>query len=157
MLDPVEAELAAPGRRVSHYRPNGPAFHSLTELVLTTDESELLLAMELRLARGFIDHDHHGLFARDITKSLLRGSISGADAERLGDLMNQIEFPTTVRVPSITARIAGDPMPDAATPGYEVYLGLRGRWEHRGAGVTLVLENYVRETAPWFRLSSTAR
>lgn len=159
MLDPVEAEVSVPGRRAAHYRPNGPAFHRQTELVITTDDADRLLALELRLARGFIDHDHHGLFARDITKSILRDSVDagGADAERLADLLNQLEFPQAVRVPYFTARVAEDDVPDTPTMGYQVYLGLRGRWEYRGASVTLVLENYVRDTAPWFRLSSTAR
>jgi hypothetical protein len=157
MLDPVEAEIPAPGRRAGHYRPNGPAFHSLTELIITTDDQERLLALELRLARGFIDHDHHGLFARDITKSLLRDGIEGADAERLAGLMHQVEFPATVRAPLITARTPDSPVPDAPTPGYEVYLGLRGRWELRGGTMQLVLENYLREGAPWFRLVMTAR
>jgi hypothetical protein len=159
MLDRVEMEAPAPGQRAAHYRPNGPAFHNQTELVISTDDGDTLLALELRLARGFIDHDDHGLFARDITKSILRDSIdgAGADAMQLDTLMNQVEFPATVRGPHVTARSAEARGPNAPTMGYEVYLGLRGRWEHRGASFTLVFENYVRDTAPWFRLSSTAR
>ena len=157
MLEPVEAESPAPGRSASHYRPNGPAFHTLTEVVLTTDDQDELLALELRLSRGFIDHDHHGLFARDITKSLLRDGIEGADRERISDLITQIEFPGTVRVPSITARTADAPVPDTPTPGYECYLGTRGRWELRGATVHLILENYLRDATPWFRMSLMGR
>ena len=117
----------------------------------------VLLGLELRLARDFIEHDHNRLFARDITKSVLRDSIEGADAERFGDFMHQIEFPAIVRAPFVTARTGDARVPDTPTMGYEVYLGLRGRWEYRGVGFTLVLENYLRDAVPWFRLSSVAR
>ena len=107
--------------------------------------------------RRFIEHDHNGLFARDIAKSVLRDSIEGAAAERLGDFMHQIEFPQTVRAPFVTARTGDDRVPDTPTMGYEVYLGRRARWEYRGAGFTLMLENYDCDGAPWFRLSNVTR
>lgn len=157
MLDPVAADKPAPHKFAAHYRPNGPAFHDLTEFIVVDDEEDRLQSLELRLAREFIDHPRNGLFARDIAKSLLRGAIDEPDATALADLANEIEFPRHPVVPVITARTAEVALPDQPTPGYQVFLGKRGRYEQRLGSNVLVLENYVRESAPWLRVVLTAK
>jgi len=151
-LQEVGAESPAPTRLTVHYRPEGPAFRSLTEVVLTLDESGRLSGLELRLARSFIDDPRNGLFARDIAKTLLRDSLNGANAVLLADLINEIEFGVTGAVPVVTARTDPVALRDEATPGYLVFLGRRGRHEVRLNDGRLILENYVREAVPWFRM-----
>jgi hypothetical protein len=125
----------------------------LTELLLTVDESDRLSGLELRLARRFIDDPRNGLFARDIAKSLLRDGLSSENAVFLADLINEIEFPRDLSVPVLTARTAEVALPSEPTPGYLVFLGRRGRYEVRLNGKTLIMENYVREGTPWFRMA----
>lgn len=157
MLDPVAADKPAPHKFAAHYRPNGPAFRSLTEFIVIDDEDDELQSLELRLAREFIDHPHHGLFARDIAKSLLRDAVGEPDALSVADLANEIEFPREGSVPVLTAREIDVVLPVQPTPGYQVFLGKRGRHEQRLGGIVLVLENYVRDSAPWLRIVLTAR
>jgi hypothetical protein len=151
-LEPAGEESPAPTRRTVHYRPEGPAFHAVTELVLTLDESDRLTGLELRLARRFIDHPRDGLFARDIVKSLLRDGLTGENAALLADLINEIEFPRDAAVPVLTARSVETELPAEPTPGYLAFLGRRGRYEERLIERKLILENYVRDSAPWFRM-----
>lgn len=151
-LEPAGEESPTPTRRAAYYRPEGPAFHALTELLLSMDESDRLSGLELRLARRFIDDPCNGLFARDIAKSLLRDSLTGENAKLLADLSNEIEFPRDLSVPVFTARTVEVALPAEPTPGYLVFLGRRGRYEERLRGKTLIMENYVREGTPWFRM-----
>ncbi|NOT08488.1 MAG: hypothetical protein HOP28_09820 [Gemmatimonadales bacterium] len=156
-LEQTGASSPVPGRQVTHHRPNGPAFRDLTEVLLTATDRGELTAVELRLSRDFIEHPHNGLFARDIAKSLLRDAMPRPDAWAIADIANEIEFPRHVEVPVLTARQVDVPLPVVPTSGYEVYLGRRGRFDLRGAVVDLVLENYLRETARWFRMAVAAR
>jgi hypothetical protein len=93
-----------------------------------------------------------GLFARDIVKSLLRDGLTGENAALLADLINEIEFPRDAAVPVLTARSVETELPAEPTPGYLAFLGRRGRYEERLIERKLILENYVRDSAPWFRM-----
>jgi hypothetical protein len=157
MLEPVEAEGPVPNRRVAHYRPNGPSFHALAEFLITTDETDRLLALELRLAREFVEHPHNGLFARDIAKSLLRDGLVETDSAALADLANEIEFPRRVETTVLTGRRIDVELPAVPSRGYQVFLGRRGRYDQRCPSVDLVLENYARDGAPWFRTALSSR
>lgn len=156
-LLPAGDEAATPTRRTVPYRPEGPAFHASTEVVLTLDESDRLRGLELRLARIFIDYPRDGLFARDIAKSLLRDSLTGENASVLDSLINEIEFTRDLTVPVLTARTAEVVLPAEPTPGFLVFLGRRGRYEVPLRELTLIMENYVREGAPWLRMAVVAR
>jgi len=157
MLEPVAADEPAPRKLAAHYRPNGPAFHDLTEFVVADDEEDRLLSLELRLARSFIDHPHNGLFARDIAKSLLLDAVDEPEASALADLASEIEFPREGSVWVITARTDDAVLPESPAPGYQVFLGKRGRYEERFGDTVLLLENYVRDSAPWLRTVLTAK
>lgn len=151
-LEAAGEQSPTPTRRAAYYRPEGPAFRALTELLLTMDESDRLSGLELRLARRFIDDPRNGLFARDIAKSLLRDGLGGENAVLLADLSNEIEFPRDLSGPMFTARTEAVALPPEPTPGYLVFLGRRGRYEERLNGKTLIMENYVREGTPWLRM-----
>jgi len=153
----VGEEVLTPTRRTVHYRSEGPAFRALAEIVLTVDESDRLHGLELRMARRFIDHPRDGLFARDIAKSLIRSGQSGENTARLADLANEIEFPTDLAVPVLTARTATVPVPAEPTPGYLVFLGRRGRYDERWADRSFSVENYVRDGTPWLRMVLVVR
>jgi hypothetical protein len=157
MLGPEAADQPAPHRFAAHYRPTGPAFHELAEFIVVDDADDQLQSLELRLAREFIDHSHNGLFARDVAKSLLRDAVDEPDATALGHLADEIGIPRQVSVPVITARKIEVDLPDEPSPGYQVFLGKRGRYEQRLGRDVLVLENYVRGSAPWLRMVLTAR
>ena len=157
MREPVAADEPVPRRLAAHYRPNGPAFYDLTEFIVVDDEEDRLRSLELRLARSFIDHPHNGLFARDIAKSLLRDAVDSPEATALADLANEIELPRGGTVPVITARTDEVVLPESPTPGYQVFLGKRGRYEQRLGGTVLVLESYVLDSAPWLRMVLAAK
>ena len=157
MLDPVAADKPAPHQFAAHYRPSGPAFRDLTELVVVDDEVDELQSLELRLAREFIDHPQNGPFARDIAKSLLRDAVDFPDAAALAELAGEIEFPLHRSVPVIAAQRLEVAVPGEPTPGYQVFLGKRGRFDQRVGGFLLVVENYVRDSAPWLRMVLSAR
>jgi hypothetical protein len=156
-LDPVATDKPAPHVFAAHYRPDGPAFHDLTEFIVVDDEDDRLQSLELRLAREFIDDPRNGLFARDIAKSLLRDAVDEPDAIALGHLADEIEFPPPTAAPMITARKIKVSLPVEPTPGYLVFLGKRGRWEQRLGRLVLVMENYVRDSAPWLRIVLTVQ
>ena len=45
--DPVAADKPAPHKFAAHYRPNGPAFHDLTEFIVTDEEEDRLMSLDL--------------------------------------------------------------------------------------------------------------
>lgn len=154
-LDAEGTEQIKPNLTAVSYRPNGAAFHDLTEVVLTLTDTERLHTIELRLARRFIEDRRNAIFARDIAKSVLRGAMDPVDQGLVADLINEIEYPRHLDVPVITGPREIPSLPEHPTAGYEVYLGQRGRSEAMLRSVILILENYVRDDAPWFRMSIT--
>lgn len=146
----VESLVLAPDRTAFHYRPTGEAFHHLAEVVLEGDAAGSLSGIELRLARSFIEDPRNGIFARDIAKSLLRDGLSASTPE-LDDLRNEIEFPRALPIGMIRARPA-PVLSEAASPGYEVFLGLRDLWECRCADWRVSLRNEPGGQEPWFSL-----
>ena len=57
------------------FKPSGEKFHPLVTVKVTTDGAGRILALEMALARSFIDSPRDGIYARDIAKSFLQAGL----------------------------------------------------------------------------------
>jgi hypothetical protein len=113
---------ASSGGAVMSYRAGGP-FAPLVLVKVTSDAAGRVAAMELDLARAFVDHPMNTVFARDIAKSLIRTAVPAPDLPAVETLANEIEFPRSA--PGIQqARLRPAPAtPGQPSAGYRAFLG----------------------------------
>ncbi len=119
------------GSTVTAFKPSGEKFRPLVTVKVTTDAAGRIQALEMALARSFIDDPREGVFARDIAKSFL---LAGLPAPRDGettDLINEIQFQGTSTMTIIQRRAEIPKLPEKPTPGYLTYLGKQTSYEHR--------------------------
>jgi hypothetical protein len=129
------------GLAVVTFRPGGGPFQRLVKVVVAEDAGGVVRAMELTIDRPFVEDRANGIFARDIAKSFLRAAVPRADAAKIEDLANEIEFPKELEGYEI-ARTRPDPkLPAQPTAGYLVYLGKQERFEETYTQSALRLEN----------------
>ena len=81
------------GLNVVTFRPAGGNFRRLVKVNVTVGGDGAVRAMELTVDRSFVEDRANGIFARDVAKSFLRAAVPKADAPKIGDLANEIEFP----------------------------------------------------------------
>jgi hypothetical protein len=126
---------------VVNFRPRVEKFRRLVSLTVKVAGDDSIREMSLALERSFVDDRADGIFARDIAKSFLREAVPAADAARVDDLANEIEFPK--ETPGYTVmRTRPDPkLPATPTPGYEVYTGARELYEAAFDASALRMEN----------------
>jgi hypothetical protein len=140
-LTEAEPRSSEGGLTVVTFRPGGGNFRRLVKVAVTVGGDGVVRAMELTAARSFVDDPANGIFARDVAKSFLRAAVPVADAARINDLANEIEFPKELEGYEI-ARTRPDPkLPAQPTKGYLVYLGRQELFEESYAHSTLRLEN----------------
>lgn len=156
-LMPDGPERSEAGQARRDFRPSGKSFHDLVQLSLWLGREGIQQA-RLSLDRRFIDDPRQSMFARDIAKSFLRGSIARADAPDLATLADEIEFDRTgVGVPVLVG--AGRPrpkLPSTPTPGYLVFLGRMGSHEIRWPAGRSVLKNTDEPQGPFWQITVTA-
>ena len=78
-------------RTVLTFRPENKEFGKLVQVRVTLAADETLLGMEVAMDRKFVDDRLNGLFARDISKSLLRGSLSNVDEKQMSKFLTEVE------------------------------------------------------------------
>ena len=140
------------GLTVITFRPRAGKFHELVKLTVGVSKGEVIREMELTLARSFVDDAANGVFARDIAKSFLRSAVPGADAPRINDLANEIEFPKELKGYMI-ARTRPDPkLPAQPTRGYQVNKGALPLYEAVFAQSALRMENLRAEKGAALRM-----
>jgi hypothetical protein len=131
------------------FKPSGEKFHPLVTLNVTTDGQDRLQALELVLARVFVDDPRNGVFARDIVKSLLLAVFGDSGDPGLKDLINEIMYPM-YRGPGVISRMppADIKLPEAPTPCYQVYLGRQTACTLDLGNLSLRLENRRAQETP---------
>lgn len=122
-LEETERHVERPGE-VIRFRPSGEAFHALCYLdVLATGTSKMIL-LELVVARSFLDGSNH-LFAQDLVKSFLFGSLPDACRSLLSDFLAEMNVPGG----------------EGKSPGYNVFRGRQNEWLAETGWSRLVLAN----------------
>jgi hypothetical protein len=133
------------GLAVVSFRPRSEKFRELVRLVVKVNADDSIREMELTLERSFVDDAANGVFARDIAKSFLRAAVPVADAPRVNDLANEIEFPGEMKGYKIMRARPDPKLPAQPTKGYQVYTGSLQLYEDSFAQSTLRVENLRAE------------
>jgi hypothetical protein len=140
------------GLTVVPFRPRAGKFRELVRLTVGVSKGDVIREMELTLTRSFVDDPANGIFARDIAKSFLRSAVPDADAPRVNDLANEIEFPKELKG-YVIARTRPDPkLPARPTEGYQVYTGSLRLYEAAFSGSALRMENLRAEKGAVLRM-----
>jgi|GEM_PF-701919 len=135
------------GSTVTAFKPTGEKFRPLVTIKVTTDGASRILALEMALARSFIDDPRDGVFARDIAKSFLQAALPAPRDWETTDLINEIQFQATSTM-TIIKHPANEPkLPEKPTPGYLTYLGKQPSCEHRLRDYLLRLVNETEGAA----------
>lgn len=142
-LEQTSSDTDSKNRTVLTFKPSGKKFRKLVTVTVTLDQDECIHDMQLALSRSFIDSRTDGVFAHDIAKSLLRSSLSRAELEKVGDLIDEIEFGGNGM--ALTARKLPK-LPDPPTPGYQTFLGKREKYEQDLGKTKLELRQQKNET-----------
>jgi hypothetical protein len=127
---------------VISFQPSGEKFRRVVTLLVTTDSRDQIQALELVLARTFVDHPRDGIFARDLAKSFLQAVASNGASREITDLINEIQYPMFHGAAVIgQTPPAAIKLPPTPTPGYQVYLGRETASTLDLANLRLQLEN----------------
>lgn len=139
----------AGAQTVIFFKPSGKKFHPLVTLLVTTDAQDQMQAIELVLARAFVDDPRHGIFARDIAQSFLKAAVSDRRSPKLVDLIKEIQYPM-FHGPLVLGRTPPQNIkpPATPTPCYQVYLNRQAACTLQLADQRLRLENRRVEKAP---------
>ena len=129
------------GSTVTAFKPSGEKFHPLVTVKVTTDGAGRILALEMALARSFIDSPRDGIYARDIAKSFLQAGLPAPWDGETTDLINEIEFQATSTMTIIEGPRNKPKLPEKPTPGYLTFLGEQPSYEHRSGDYLLRLVN----------------
>lgn len=130
------------GSTMITFKPlNSPKFKDLATVHATTDKGGKILAIDLQLARSFIEDRTNGIFARDIAGSFISGVAGTTDTAAVKDLVNEIKFPKDTGGTLILTGTPPPKVPDQPTDGYSTYLGKRKDFEQILTGKTLSMEN----------------
>jgi hypothetical protein len=139
------------------FKPSGPDFHELVTVTARTDDAGGVVAIELAIARSFIEDPRQGMFAADIAKSFLAVALAAPDREHMQHLIDTIGYGGTYARPILTAASrARELQIERASAPYLVWLGQNPRWRRPFDTVLLRLENVVDGPAPSLRISVTA-
>jgi hypothetical protein len=139
-LTEIERTAAGAAKIIVTFKPSGPAFHTLVTFEVTVDKGDRLRAMELVLARSFINDARNGAFAGDIAKSFLLDAVAPEDRAEINDLANEMQFPRHLSSP-ILMRGSPPELPATPTPGYATFLGERESYEQRFSRTILTMKN----------------
>jgi hypothetical protein len=145
-------EWAGRRRSVVKFKPSGEKFHNVVTVELSLDGGGLIRGVRLLLARRFVDDAREGIYARDVTKSLLRAAVADAPTEGLKTLADEIEFRHDYPI-IVGPGYQPQPTSPEPSPGFLTYLGRRGEYEQTFPGFTLKLENTADDEGPLLIIS----
>jgi hypothetical protein len=155
-LQRADSAADAHGGAVMTYRAGG-RFGPLVQVKVTSTAAGRVDAMEVDLARAFVDHPMNTVFARDIAKSLIRTAVPAADMPAVETLANEIEFPAAT--PGVQqARLRPAPaLPAQPSPGYRAFLGRDQAYlqpmEHSRLEIAAMP---AADGSPWLRIAVSA-
>jgi hypothetical protein len=138
-------QVLADGTTWHGFRPSGAKFRALVTVNLETDSADRIIDAKLCLDRAFIEHPTDGAFARDITASFLRWSLSPDQQLGIGPFLSELGDlgPNVIR-------LARTPMPPPSVPGplHRVFLGRDKDAEQTLPGAVLRLTNLQAREGP---------
>jgi hypothetical protein len=134
---------ARPDGRTTSFRPSGPSFRELATVTARTDDANGIVAIELVLARSFIEDPRQGMFAADIAKSFLSAALAAPDRDHMQHLIDTIGHGGRFARPILSAapRDAGKLQIERDSAPYQVWLGRNRQWRRPFDTVLLRLEN----------------
>ena len=137
-LEPVER----PDLHTTSFKPSGPSFRELATVTARTDDANRIVAIELALARSFIEDPQQGMFAADIAKSFLDAALAAPERAHMQHLIDTIAHGGTYARPILAAGPRGPGLQiERLSAPYQVWLGRNPRWRRPFDSVLLRLEN----------------
>jgi hypothetical protein len=115
----------AASRQGLAFQPEGDAFHDLVTVSVTLGEEGRIVAIDLLLARAFVDDPRIAPFARDIAKSFLWAAAPAADRGAIAPLADEIEFrPRYGEAPVLRRASSAPDLPSYPSDVFRVFSGL---------------------------------
>ena len=134
-IDRIEAQKGS----VITFRPRSGDFSQLVSVKIIVDSEGTVMVMELALSRSFVDDPFNGVFARDISKSILQFALPKSDAELISEMIDEIRFRNT------SQNNKEQVLPKEPSSGYLTYVGSQERHEEYLEASKLLLENKKRD------------
>jgi hypothetical protein len=145
-----------PDARTVSLKPGGSDFRELVTVTARTDDINRITAIELVLARSFIEDPRQGMFAADIAKSFLAAALAPPDRAHMQHLIDTIAHGGTYARPILTAMPRDQNLEiERESAPYQVWLGRNPRWRRPFDTVLLRLENVEDGSASSLRISVT--
>jgi hypothetical protein len=157
-FEPVGTEKLTEPTRLITFQPSGDAFKALVTLCVTTNPKGTIQAMQLFIARSFIDDSQQCAYAADLAKSFLRRASPTSASDSIGSLSADIEAWAMAR--STATILTSQPLPSpprSPSAAYQTYAGD----PHPQAlaysnGKSLLLRNLVRANERVLELNVSA-
>jgi hypothetical protein len=139
------------------FRPSGAKFHDLASVVVATGSGRGIEAIDLTIARSFIEDPQEGMFAADLGKSFLEAALPAEDLAAMRPLVDTIAHGGTYARPIISAAPGpGDVQIDRDSAPYLVWIGRSSDWQGPAGVVALRLENVTVDGAAALRIGVVA-
>jgi hypothetical protein len=153
-LEPV----ARPDARTTSFKPSGPSFRDLATVTVRTGDADRIAAIELVIARSFIEDPQQGMFAADIAKSFLGAALTATKRAHMQHLIDTIAEGGTYARPILTAAPRGgrDLQIERESAPYQVWLGRNRHWRRPFDTVLLELENLEDGRRPFLKIGVSA-
>jgi len=136
------APAASPAAGQAVFKPSGEKFHDLATLSAAVGADGRITAIDVAIARSFIDDPRDGIFAADLGKSFLAAALPPDDRTAMQHLIDTIGYGGNFGRTVITAapgpanlQIVRDSAP------YLVWLDRNEYWQRPMGAVSLRLEN----------------
>ncbi len=145
---------ARPDARTTLFKPSGASFRELVTITVRTDEAARIAAIELVIARSFIEDPRQGMFAADIAKSFLGAALAAPDRAHMQHLIDTIADGGAYARPILAAEPRRRPnlQIERDSAPYQVWLGSNRRWRRPFDTVLLRLENVEDERGPSLKI-----
>ncbi len=140
------------------FKPSGPNFRDLVAVTVLVSEEGRITAIDLALARSFIEDPRQGMFAADLAKSFLAAALEPADRAHMQHLIDTIAYGGRYARP-ILVRPDNRPEPqlERDSAPYQVWLGRNRDWRRPFDAVLLRLENVEIGGAPLLRIAVSSQ
>jgi len=152
------APVASPAAGAAVFKPSGEKFHDLATLSAAVGADGRITAIDLAIARGFIDDPRDGIFAADLGKSFLAAALPPDDKTAMQHLIDTIGYggnfgqQVITRAPGpVNLQIVRDSAP------YLVWLDRNEYWQRPVGAVSLRLENVQLDDTAVLRITVGAK
>jgi hypothetical protein len=152
------APVASPTAGVAVFKPSGEKFHDLATLSAALGADGRITAIDVAIARSFIEDPRDGIFAADLGKSFLAAALPPDDRTAMQHLIDTIGYGGNFGRQVITAapgpanlQIIRDSAP------YLVWLDRNEYWQRPVGAVSLRLENVQLDGAAVLRIKIGAK